>query len=539
MSDIDRVAALLGSKAIDKQIAASIVLGELRAKGPKVTEGLRKLLSSDVPPVQRHALDALARIGAKKSLPQIFPLLTAHHEEVRQAAAAAVASVGPEVVPTIRDRIGVASAEERRTLDGILAELGGADAFSTLLGGLDTSDEEAAKAAALAIRHEVKRADAKQRHRYATQTEKFLGQKKHGPVAVAAGIKILGYLEDEKALPTLLSYAADAKALPAIRQEALLALRFTAPAKATPVEVVSVLLDTASGEDRVLAHTALHTLSTLEVPAKLLRRLVKIATHTDLERSRLAIEQLGRRPGVETAEALVEILATVDRKRAELAAAALAGRAEAAPALAKALLEATDPDRGWLLRNALRPFAKQLKGPVLARLRASAIEKLAKGTRGFEAELDVARDGDAKAVASDLRDLAARLLKSKKADRATAVLRMLSKSEHATADDLYRLASIELAQSRLDTQPGARATDDALRLLSSLLERGFDVAAALRRDRTLDPSMLYYVGFHFAELRHPLGAELLEEVVKKGGRTKVAKMAKNKLALANRAAKAE
>ena len=40
------------------------------------------------------------------------------------------------------------------------------------------------------------------------------------------------------------------------------------------------------------------------------------------------------------------------------------------------------------------------------------------------------------------------------------------------------------------------------------------------------------MGFHFTELDHPLGEELLEEVVKKGGRTKVAKMAKNKLALA-------
>jgi HEAT repeat protein len=536
VSDIDKVAALLSSKAIDKQIAASIVLGELRAKGPKVVDGLRQLLSSEVPPVQRHALEALGRIGARKTLPDIFPLLTAHHEEVRLAAAQAVASVGSEVVPTIRDRIKVASSEERRVLDGILAELGGADAFSTLLVGLDTSDEEAAKAAALAIRHEVKRADSRQRHRYATQTEKFLKQKKaHGPIAVAAGIKILGYLEDQKAVPTLLEYASDAKAPAHIRQEALLALRFTTPAKDTPAEVASVLLDAASGEDRVLAHTALHTLSTLEVPAKLLKKLIKLATHPDIERSRLAIEHLGRTPGVETAEALVEVLSAVDRKRAELAATALAGRSEAAPALAKHLLAATDPDRAWLLRNVLRPFAKQLKGPVLAKLRASALDKLAQGTRGFEAALDIAREGDAKAVATDLRELAQRLSKQKKLERATTVLRLLAKSEHAVPDDLYRLASIELGQSRLDTQPNARATDTSLKLFSSLLERGFDVAAALRRDRSVDPAMQYYVGFHFAESRHPLGIELLEEVIKKGGRTKVAKMAKNKLGLAHRA----
>jgi hypothetical protein len=43
---------------------------------------------------------------------------------------------------------------------------------------------------------------------------------------------------------------------------------------------------------------------------------------------------------------------------------------------------------------------------------------------------------------------------------------------------------------------------------------------------------MYYVGFHFVEGRHPLGRELLSEVVKKAGRAKVGKMAKNKLALA-------
>ena len=68
-------------------------------------------------------------------------------------------------------------------------------------------------------------------------------------------------------------------------------------------------------------------------------------------------------------------------------------------------------------------------------------------------------------------------------------------------------------------------------MLAALLSRGFDVGTALRKDKSLDLDALYYVGFHFAEAKKPLGQELLEEVVKKGGRTKVGKMAKNKLAL--------
>ena len=68
-------------------------------------------------------------------------------------------------------------------------------------------------------------------------------------------------------------------------------------------------------------------------------------------------------------------------------------------------------------------------------------------------------------------------------------------------------------------------------LLGLLVRSNYDVAKALRKDRGVDLDHLYYVGFHFTELDHPVGEELLEEVVKKGGRAKVAKMAKNKLAL--------
>src|SRR5262249_6230326 len=109
--------------------------------------------------------------------------------------------------------------------------------------------------------------------------------------------------------------------------------------------------------------------------------------------------------------------------------------------------------------------------------------------------------------------------------------RLLCRSDRATDDDRYVLASLDLARGARDTRPAARASDEGLRQLSVLLGRGYDLAAALRKDRALGPEQIYYVGFHFAEEGHPLGQELLREVVKKGGRGKVARMAKNKLSL--------
>src|SRR5581483_6439983 len=129
--------------------------GELHAK--QASAGLLELASSPVPLVQKHALEALTKIGAgKKVLPRALELLTSHVVEVKEAAHRAITSIGEEVVPIIRAKMPTATPEERRAFDAILAEVGGKDAFSALLSGLAQAEGEAAKAAALAVRQHIK-----------------------------------------------------------------------------------------------------------------------------------------------------------------------------------------------------------------------------------------------------------------------------------------------------------------------------------------------------------------------------------------------
>jgi len=538
MSEVVKIVQLLKSEAIEKQIAAAIVLGELRAKGPGVVEGLAEVLGSGVPLLQVHALDALARVGAKKALPTIFPLLGTGADDVRRAATRAIASVGDEVVPIIKQRMATASADERRALDAALAELGGKDAFSTLIKGLASSDPEAAKAAALAVRQQVKGADGHKRRSYLAETEKFLeAQKKKdaAPSAIAAAIKILGYLEDEKTVPTLLAYATDEKQHPSVRQEAIIAFRFALQTDKPSAKVVDALVKAAEAADRTLAQTALHTLGSLQIGEDAPKRLEKLALHPDFERARFVLDLLGRMGGSEAARVLTKVLVTTaDRRYAEAAAAGLNGKEDAVPALAKALLETDNPDRAWVLRNVLRPTAKKISSASKKAILEEAMARLASAGRGWEALLDVARDADPDAAAEALRVLAQKLRRaSGKEERARSVYQILCKSDRATDDDRYALASLELARSNRDTRPASRAGDEGLRLLALLLRTGYDVGKALKKDRGVDLEQLYYVGFHFAELDHPVGEELLEEVVKKGGRAKVAKMAKNKLALSD------
>ncbi len=538
MKEIERIASMLGSDAVEKRIAAAVVLTELGSKAPVVLQGLVGLLESNLPVLQRHGLEALGKLGGVKQLPKILPLLLSGDAEVRSAAVGAVAALGDDAVPAIKERMAVASPEEKRTLEATLARMGSGTAFHTLLATLEGQDQEAARQAALAVRQFIKDADAKGRRAYLSETEKFLARKKAppSPNAVAAAIKILGFLEDEKALTTIVTYLKDEKAPWQVRQEAVIAVRFALKESGKHANVIDALLGLAEGTDRSLARTATDTLLGLQLPPALASRLARLAGTADSDRAKVAMEQLSQQNTKEATKALVDLIVTQPRQRAEAAMGMVANHPDAGPMLARALLKTTDADRAWLLRKAVKACGggrldRKLRDEVLE----AAFEKISDGATGWEALLEVARDADPETTADALRELAGKLKKAKKEDRAISAFRTLCRSPQATDDDRYLLASMELSRSKLDTHPLSRERDEGIKLVDQLLNRRFDVGKALRKDRAITLEHKFYLGFHFAEKGHPLGEDLLEEVVQESPRTKMGKIARNKLKLAESA----
>lgn len=532
---LDTIVKMLADPAPERRVAAAIVLGELKAKGPEVVKGLARMLAEDGPVSQRRALDALARINAKPALDSIWPLLASRDDDVRRAASEAVASIGEGVIPDVRARLASAEGAERRALESILARLGGKEAFDALLDALAEGDEETNRATALELRTHVKSADAATRKSYRGRIEKFLAKLAKADTekasAMAAAVKVLGFLEDPRSSETLLALARDAKQPAPVRQEALIALRFTMAAGAS-ADVVKALVGAASASDRALAQTALMTLAGLELPAALAPALAELALHRELDRARIAIDKLGSLGGGKATETLVEIVARGDKRRAEIAAEAVKDRKDAVAPLAALLAEVTEEERARLVRQVLRPRAAELTPAMREAIAEAGIAKLVAGKEGWEPALALATERDAKATALALSAEAARLRKGKKLDEEERVLRALVKTGQASDDDRYRMASLALRESKLD--PRTRGGDRAIQLLSELARRGYDVGKALRADRAVELEQLYYVGFCFLEEGLSIGEELLEEVVKKGGRKKIATAAKNKLKLAER-----
>jgi len=540
-SPIDKITSLLSSEDSERQVAAAIVLGELRAKGPKVVKGLLGALEDGGPLLQRHVLEALTRIGAKRAVEPCLKLLASHDAGVRAASVEALVSVGDPVVPEVEKRLPESEGHERKALDAVLARLGGKEAFSALLASLENADDQAATAAAVALRGQVKQADARLRKSYLTQLEKVLAsqQKREEPnvAAIKAAIKIIGYLEEPKAAGTLQTYAASKKQPPAVRQEALIALRFTlgggeaGKKSKLDTKLINALVAAAQDDDRALAQTALITLAGLDLPARTAGRLHPLLEHPDADRAKFVIDMLAHRKSADAAELLVGVLAEGEMRRARLAAEALAGRKDAVDDLVTAVTGEHDRDRSRLIARTLQPMLTELKPAQHKKLIDAVTSRLEKGEPGWQSPLELIREAQPDKTAKALKTLYQKLKRRKPPERATAVLRMICRGEMADNDDRYELASRLLATSHRDTAIAARRGDEALAQLERLLNSGYDVVKALGKDRGVDLETLYYVGFHFVEEGHPAGEDLLLRVIDEGGRKKIAKMAKNKLNL--------
>lgn len=554
MSDLARVIALLSDPVVEHRLAAATVLGALEVKEPKAVAALDKLLDGS-PAERRAALDAFARLGPhawKKLLPRVFAQLTWSEPLVREAAArtlkagaAGSSEATEDMVEAIKARRTTATDSEKRELDKILAELGGADAFKALLDGIVTADEKTARQLALAVRERIASADKRTRKSFASSSTKALAKAtsstKSGAPGVfphqeAALIKILGWCEDESSTTLLVEALSDAKRPGAVRQEAAIALRFALRESAADADVVEALLDAASGDDLALARTAVDTLAGLTFGAKALPKLRALALHRDPDRAMFATRKLAADGSAPAVKVLVDAVLGGTREVSALATESLKTLPEVLSACVNAISETYFADRALLLAEVVKPrlaptwSGEKMPKGAAQKLVDATIARVETDGRNYEAMLALARIAAPEKISDALRELAAKLKKKKNDERAAHVLILLTHSSGATDEDRVRLALLALKKSRLDPRPDHRARDEAIKLIEEIAAN-VDVLAVLKRDKSITEEQLFYVGFHFAEEGDPIGEQLLNEVVARSPRSKIAKAAKNKLKL--------
>lgn len=528
MDALGKIVSLLSDESPRKRIAAAVVLGELGAKAPAVISALSKMAADEMVAIAEPAVEALGKLGAKSALPVLLDAL--ERKDLAGPASAAIASLGEEALPALRERIAKASPEVRAAVSGVLPTARGS--FAMVLDGLRGQPWEAVSRLALSVRPQLKQSPPQEREGISRQLGALV-KKLKAPLAPKPGeptdeaalrgaIKILGYLELPSTAKLIEPYLSPK--LPAmVRVEAVTALRFALGEK-PPAKSLSALVKLLEDADALVSRAARDTLTVVSgVPAG---ELLRLALGAKGELSPWAIERL-RSMGA--AKELLKVAQGGDRPRADAAVHALSSLPDTGPLLAAALAEAKAEPAAHALAEALERV--QLSAKEVARLRAAGARMLATSFAVARRQLEPVRRAEPQAWAKLLREAARR---TRDAARAEAILEVLSRSPWSTPDDRYAHASLLLKRSPLDPHPRARQADPALAELEKLAADGFPLATALLKDKSLDDDARYHAGFHFAEHSAPevraVGVAVLEELAS-GGRGKLARAAKNKLAL--------
>ncbi|MFZ5469014.1 MAG: HEAT repeat domain-containing protein [Myxococcota bacterium] len=532
MDAIKRIVELLEDESPRKRIAAAVVLGELKVKDPAVVSRLVQMAKDPVEAFAEAAIEALGEMGAMKALPVLLDSL-GRGKEIQRLASRAIAHLGEEALPDIRSRLADATPEVRAALSQLLPAVGGRLSFEMSLEGMRGQPFDAVNRVALSVRQEVKSASPAERKSIRAQVEKFLDKKKtqEDEPALRGGLKVLGYLELPETVDTLLGYLSSRQTTP-VRVEAATALRF-AMAQGASKKALRKLMDLLEDKDALVARAARDTLTVLKIGPEFSEELAELATSKDVEVALWAISRLGAMGGKIAEKTLVPVARGPERVRAEAAAKAVAVLPGGEALLAEGLADAEEEVGAQVLAEVLNPIASKLSKKQVAMLLKAGTKMLTESLAVARRQLEPVRNADPRAWAETLRDKAEALLKKDSA-RAEAILGSLTRSPLATPEDRYTHAVLQLTRSPMDPHPKARQRDAALTDFERLVDDNYPLVKTLEKDKRVSDEARYYVGFHFAERPTPearsVGASLLEGLAGKG-RTKLAKSAKNKLAL--------
>jgi HEAT repeats len=538
MDIIERLKLLLDDSSPRKRIAAAVVVGELKIRDAKIVTALLNMARDDIEAYAEAAIEALGHLKTLKALPVFFDSLS-RGKELAAKAKEAIASLGEEALPLLRERLTEAGPEAKVLLAQLLPAVGGRESFEMALEGLRQQSWENANRVALSVRQEVKHLSEAQRHVMKTQVEKFVAKKKtlEDEIALRGALKILGFLEIRETQDTLLHFLATSFT-PAIRLEATTSLRFAlakGPTKKALRNLMSLLLDT----DVAVGRAARDSLTVLHIGVEFSSELSELCLSPVGEVALWAIRHLGTLAQQEKGQAaalaaktLQPVARSHEKARAEAAAAELAKLPNGPTLLAEALAEASDEHGAQVLCDILSPLANSLPRKDLKHLLKSGASNLLRNLAVARKQLEPVRAVDPQSWAEALRT-AMKSLAKKDAVRAEAIAHLLSQSQASTTGDRYALVVQQFAHHNFDPHPRARQRDESLLTLEKLHLAGFPVAATLTKDLRVSAEAKQYVGIHFAEKNtfefKNIGAEILEHLAQ--GQSKIAKASRNRLKL--------
>lgn len=531
-----KVCALLDSEDVELQCSAARVLAELKPVDHCVRLSLARHCGIPNLVARNYVLSALERMPGLEALPYLIPLLR-EGGAVREKAAAIIAAVGPSAISELKKAFSRGDAELRKAMVAILGTIGGREACGFLLQCIGADGPDLTRSVCLALREAIGRMTAEEKKGMLKKIHAFLASPRTKASAdmTASGLVILGYLADPSTAKGLIAYASREHP-PTVRERALVTLsRLDIPAR-NYVEIAQAVLPMLDERDRPeIVRGALDVLKRIEMPKGLIPRLEEKMGSADPSVRSFAISQMGRVESHENVEKLLSHLNSGDFQERRAAQEALAAIPAACPRIIMELDGVRDYESGMRLVSILRAHRERV-GEAEKRHLFDQMEKLRAGDDQrysiYGAALQVVAPGFlVERVASRVRRL-----KSEKAfGEIEELLKILARHSLLSDELKYELAVARLRTNLPDLASVRRRDDIGLGTMGELLAGGsFPLLKRLRAEKALGPVELYHVGFHFSEklfAQREFGVELLKHILKKWPRSKMAKPARQKLAL--------
>lgn len=513
----DKFLDLLSSTQTDVQIAAAIVIGELKLDDPALRDALAKLLREAREQVRVHALDTLEKLGGDLPIDAITSLLAAPGDLGRRAQEI-VARQGPssvqQLLAQIKDDTPVSVARSVistiartatfETVEALMTiipkvstdlQRGASDEVARIIAGLPKEDQAKAYAAMEAL---VDNADPKNDARTLVTAIHLLRRARH-PSPGAMFIKHVAK-----------TYAAE------VRSAALVGLsEITVIPEREHANVFTKLLPVLDEDDfDRLVRPALVTLGRVPVARSMGPSLEKLNKSKHRSVRAYALRALGSLGAQKSTKTLLNALGAEERKVFESAAEALGTNPNYIPQLVNSLKAAKTSEEAWRIAAVLGRHREGIPKPQLKEFAQKALTLAETRTGPFSAYFELLRAAAPDLLRETFTDSGRKLFNQKLFPKAINVLRHLDRPDLARPDSDFLLA---LSYLEMGDQHTTRDRHPGLAILSRLARNdAFKIAAELKDlKKVLDPESLLAAGVYFAErigVEHNFGVEILKFV---------------------------
>ncbi len=534
---LQQLLTLAREGTVERRCAALLVLGALQLCDDTVVETVGTALGQANVVIKDYALRYFEDTQAKAGIPLLLPLLDDADKDVQERGVRLLSRFGQTVIRPVLQSAKIATRLWQLNAARVLCAVRSKAAWKGILQLLPQGDTDFNRTICDMVVTALHELSEKEQDELYVEIEAFAGTlDEHAQrPAVISAIRLLGQLGRPQSRKWLIGFVG-ADHHHSVRFHALVALlhclREQHLQKGEFARLLP-LLEEAEFSDAV--RLTLELLEAHPLPEEYQAALSRLVGSPHVAVQKFALRKMGEFDSPAAVRALVQQLGDPDATRRDAAARSLQKISTARPALTKEFLACEDAGKAWAIAQILPMYEGKWRRDTLDAIWEHLQAAVADDDRIHGAYLYFLKSVDADYVYAQLATRGAQLTQKKHYREAIKFLTPLKEFPTFQAEDKFRLALAQLKLHPHAVESSARRHEPALELLADLYRSSaFPLLEALKKEKTLEPTDLFYLGFHFAEGaidERDLGKDILEFLVTRYPRTNLGKSAKNKLKL--------